>query len=84
MSSKHIISLYSSLLCKTDVSVIFFFKDVQSKKKFFLYEVFILRSQRLDNLNCVLFLTVFIKALGMCLVLNYALSSVKQCSSLYT
>lgn len=41
--------------------------------EFFLYEVFIRRSQRLDNLNCILFLTVFIKALGMCLVLNYAL-----------
>lgn len=53
--------------------MIFFFKDVQCKKEFFFYEVFILRSQRLNNLNCVLFLTVVIKALGICLVLNYAL-----------
>lgn len=51
-------------------------------KRDFLYEVFILRSQRLDNLNYVLFLTVFIKALGMCLVPNYAISFVKQFSSL--
>lgn len=73
MSSEHIISLYSCLLGKQNVSVIFFcfFKDVQSEKKsfFFLYGVFILRLQRLGNLNCVLSLTVFIKALGLCLAL---------------
>lgn len=46
--------------------------------------MFILRLWRLDNLNCVLFLTVFIKVLGTCLVLNYAVSFVKQCSSVCT
>lgn len=61
MSAKHIISWYSCLLCKTDVSVIFlfyfiFWQDVQSTNGF-LYEVFILRSAELDKLcticNCI-------------------------------
>lgn len=72
MSSEHIISLYSCLLCKQNVSVIFFFfKMYKVKRNLLLYGVFILRSQRLGNLNCVLSLTVFIKALGLCLALKF-------------
>lgn len=53
------------------------------KRNLFLYGVFILKSQRLGNLNCVLSLTVFIKTLGLCLALC-SLSFVRQCKSLYT
>lgn len=83
MSSEHIISSYRYLLCKTDASVIFFL-NVYKVKRNFLYEVFILRLWRSDNLNCVLFLSVFIEVLGTCLVLNCAVSFVKQCSSVCT
>lgn len=71
MSSEQIISLYSCLLCKQNVSVIFFFKMYKVKRNLLLYGMFILRSQRLGNLNCVLSLTVFIKALGLCLALKF-------------
>lgn len=62
----------------------FFLKMYKVWRIFFLYEVFILRLWRLGHLSCVLFITVFIKAVGTRLVLNCALSFVKQCSDLYT